>query len=95
MEVCSIYTYWIHYHGCCCWTHCFYETLVSVLTNALKPCRFLVFLICLYEFYLIENNFVFVLRMIRKCKQEIKETDESQIGMSSIISNGTGLECIL
>lgn len=30
--------------------------------------------------------------MIRKCKQEIKETDESQIGMSSIISNGNFIE---
>lgn len=30
--------------------------------------------------------------MIRKCKQEIKETDESQLGMSSIISNGNFIE---
>lgn len=48
LEICILNTYRIYSHCSCYWTHDFYEILVNVLTNALKPWWFIIFFIRLF-----------------------------------------------
>lgn len=93
LEVCSLNTDRIHSQPSCCWTHGFYEIVVNVFTNALKLYDFFIFIILFTWIYLscLKKSF-FVSRMARRVKQEINESNESQIGMDSLIPNGTVFE---
>lgn len=98
LEICILNTYRIYSHCSCYWTHDFYEILVNVLTNALKPWWFIIFYQIVYINLLIvilKSKTFFVSRMARRVIQEINEIHESQIEMDNLIPNGTGLECIL
>lgn len=93
MVVCSLNNDRIQCQPSCCWTHGFYEIVVNVFTNALKLYDFLFLSYCLHEFtYRVKKKSFFVSWMARRVKQEINETNESHIGMDSLIPNGTVFE---